>query len=465
MMSDQQKNQEELLELAHIMKREWDERARLDAKWFINTLRFQQSEEEFDRSGAVEVEHILGDDLGFLTQRHDPKSLRVLEVGCGLGRMTRHLAKIFGEVVGTDVSGEMIRQARERLSDLKNVQLHETNGFDLPLFPDESFDLILAARVFQHVPSPQIIGSNISECWRVLKPGCIFRFQTNSLTSFGYEEIEKDTWTGASFSESEIRHFARKNDALLISIYGVNTLSCWTTIRKCPSTRSSVPLNAERPRIEYYGRTSDPQIKTIPIRGADASLTLCVLGLDCSQVDCNSIAIELNERIILPRYTGPVRHKLESYLRGSIAAEPDRLTQIEFSIPGDTPVGLLPLRFIIGDKCSDPIDIEFKDDPPIPPKICSILNAYDNSADIHARGEKSKLRILVEGLNEAADTGNVRVQIGERIVKPSFIGFMTSRRLYEVDAQLPEGVTSGPTQLSIYFGNLQSPSEPLEIKY
>jgi ubiquinone/menaquinone biosynthesis C-methylase UbiE len=457
-------NIEELQELAHVMKREWDERARLDAKWFINTLRFQQSEEEFDRSGAVEVERILADDLRFLTQNRDPKALRLLEIGCGLGRMTRHLAKIFGEVVGTDVSGEMIRQARERLSDLKNVQLHETNGIDLAPFTDESFDLVLAARVFQHVPSPQIIASNIGEAWRVLKPAGIFRFQTNSLTSFGYEEIEKDTWTGASFSEAEIRHFARKNGALLISIYGVDTLSCWTTIRKCHMQISSVQ-NAELPRIEHYGRTSDPKIKTIPTRGADASLTLSVSGLDCSQLDCNSIAIELNGRIILPRYTGPVRSNLEAQLKASIGEGLDRLTQIEFSIPGDTPSGSLPVRFIIGDRYSDPIDIEFMEIPPKPPKICSIVNAFDNSADIHARGERSKLRILVEGLDEAADTGNVRVQIGERIVKPSFIGFMTSQRLYEVDAQLPEGVTSGPTQLRIYFGNLQSPTEILEIKY
>jgi len=463
-MYDEQENKDELLEIAHVMKREWDERARLDAKWFINTLRFQQSEEEFDRSGAIEVERILAEDLTFLTERRDPKTLRLLEVGCGLGRMTRHLAKIFGEVVGIDVSGEMIRQARQRLSDLNNVQLHETNGVDLAPFPDECFDLILAARVFQHVPSPQIIASNISEAWRVLKPGCIFRFQTNSLTSFGYEEIEKDTWTGASFSESEIRHFAKKSGAQLISIYGVDTLSCWTTIRKCSSPRSASE-DIGLPRIEYYGRTSDPQIKTIPTRGADASLTISVSGLDCSQIDCNSIAIDLNERIILPRYTGPVRHNLQDQLKDSINEELDRLTQIEFSIPGDTPSGLLPVRLIIGDSYSDPINLEFKEEPPIPPKICAIVNAFDNSVDIHARGERSKLRILVEGLNEAADTGNVRVQIGERIVKPSFIGFMTSRHLYEVDAQLPEGLTSGPTQLRIYFGNLQSPSETLEIKY
>jgi ubiquinone/menaquinone biosynthesis C-methylase UbiE len=457
-------DKEQLLDLAQVMKREWDERARLDAKWFINTLRFQQSEEEFDRSGAIEVERILGEDLKLLTQRSDPKSLRLLEIGCGLGRMTRHLAKIFGEVVGTDVSGEMIKQARQRLFDLKNVQLHETNGVDLAAFPDESFDFILAARVFQHVPSPQVIASNVSEAWRVLKAGSIFRFQTNSLTSFGYEEIEKDTWTGATFSEFEIRHFARQSGALLISIYGVDTLSCWTTIRKCLLPRSA-SQNAELPCIEFYGRTSDPRIKIIPTRGVDASLTLVVSGLDCSLIDCNSIGIDLNNRIILPRYTGPVRHNIESQWKASIGEGVDRLTQIEFSIPGDIPSELLPVRLIVNERFSEPINIEFKDIPPKPPKICSIVNAYDNSADIYAHGERSKLRILVEGLDEAADRGNVRVQIGERIVKPSFIGFINSRRLYEVDAQLPEGVASGPTQLRIYFGNLQSPSETLEIKY
>ena len=33
----------------------------------------------------------------------------------GIGRITRYLAAIFGEVQATDVSGEMIRQAKERL--------------------------------------------------------------------------------------------------------------------------------------------------------------------------------------------------------------------------------------------------------------------------------------------------------------------------------------------------------------
>ena len=44
-----------------------------------------------------------------------------LEIGCGLGRMTRHLAGIFGEVYATDVSAEMIRGACARLGHLGNV--------------------------------------------------------------------------------------------------------------------------------------------------------------------------------------------------------------------------------------------------------------------------------------------------------------------------------------------------------
>ena len=222
------------MELAHVMKREWDDRAHQDARWFINTLRFQQTEEEFDRTGVVEVDRLVLSDLGLLTQYRDPKSLRLLEIGCGMGRMTKHLAKVFGEVVGTDVSGEIIRQANERLAGIDNIRLYETNGIDFAFLPDKSFDLILSAYVFQHVPSAEVIASNLREAWRLLKPGGVFKFQTSSITALDFEEIEKDTWVGASFREGEIRRFARECVGQLICIYGGGTQYCWTTVRKRP---------------------------------------------------------------------------------------------------------------------------------------------------------------------------------------------------------------------------------------
>src|SRR5262245_10160578 len=95
-----------LQDFAQAMKRDWDERALKDAKWFINSLRIGQSEEEFDQSGVVEIERLVLADLPLLAQGRDPGSLRVLEIGCGAGRMTKHLAAVFGEVAGVDVSGE-----------------------------------------------------------------------------------------------------------------------------------------------------------------------------------------------------------------------------------------------------------------------------------------------------------------------------------------------------------------------
>lgn len=115
-MSSQTSEQKETAgNFAEVMKREWNERASENSKWYINTVRMDQSEEEFDTTGQNEINTLILPELVLMTDGRDPKELKFLEIGCGIGRMTKHLAKLFGEVHSTDVSGEMIRQARERL--------------------------------------------------------------------------------------------------------------------------------------------------------------------------------------------------------------------------------------------------------------------------------------------------------------------------------------------------------------
>ena len=463
-MNETEVKDQNLREFSHVMKREWDERASQDAKWFINTLRFQQTEEEFDRTGLIEVERLVLADLALLTGKRDPKSLRLLEIGCGTGRMTKHLANIFGEVVGTDVSGEMIRQASERLTGIGNVELYETNGVDFSMLTDESFDLVLSAYVFQHVPSAEVIASNIREAWRLLKPGGVFKFQTSSITALDFEEIEKDTWVGASYPESEIRRFALETGAQLISVFGAGTQYCWSTIRKrfAPPT---VSQTAAIPHIIYYGRTTASEIKTIPTSGDQASLTVIVSGLDHEMVDCNSISVEIGDLAILPRYVGPPGRNFEGELKAEFGQSIDHLTQIEIGIPACMPADIAPVRVRVeGGGVSEAVSIEFEEAQPIIPKIGTIMNAHDNGTDVYARGEKSRLKILVDGLNEAADTGNIRVLVGERVVKPTRVIFLVGNNIYEVDAQLPNDIKPGWADLSIYFGNLQSPCAKIEIK-
>ncbi len=342
---------------AAAMKRDWDERARQDARWYINTIRRGQSDEEFDQTGAVEVERLVLADLHLLTGGRDARGLRLLEIGCGAGRMTKHLAGVFGEVVGIDVSGEMIRQATARLSEMTNVQLHETNGVDFANLPDDHFDLILSAYVFQHVPSAEVIASNIRDAWRVLAPGGVFKFQTSDITSPDYAGIEKDTWSGATFPEVEIRRFARETGVQLIGLFGTGTQYCWTMLRK----RTRPAAQPGQPQIEFYGRTVDADAKRIPTTGDQASLTVIVSGLDREQADCNSIGIEINDRAVPARYVGGIGRNFDAALRAAFGGSLDHLTQIEIGAPSEIEPGLLPVRVAVtGGAASDPIVVEFE---------------------------------------------------------------------------------------------------------
>ncbi len=198
-MKDMSEKDTTYTDWSQAMKRDWDDRARQDAKWFINTARLAQPEKDFDKDGARDVDRLVVSELALLTQGKDPKQLRILELGCGIGRMTKHLASLFGEVHATDVSGEMINRAKERLTGTSNATLYETNGYDLAGLPENHFDIVFSAFVFRHVPTLAIIQENLRDAYRVLKPGGIMKFHTNSITLFDFEEMEKDTWLGASF--------------------------------------------------------------------------------------------------------------------------------------------------------------------------------------------------------------------------------------------------------------------------
>jgi ubiquinone/menaquinone biosynthesis C-methylase UbiE len=471
-MINQSERQRVLQDWAQEMKRDWDDRARRNAKWFIDhaqrphSKRLQPSDEEFDRLGKLEVERLILADLPLLTQGEDARHLRVLEIGCGIGRMTRELAGIFGEVHATDVSAEMIKQARARLQGLTNVRLYETNGLDFADLPSGHFDLVFSAYVFQHVPSVEIIRANLLDAYRLLKPGGVMKFQTNGITAFEFEEIEKDTWTGAAFPEAELRRFAEETGAQLIGIFGAGLQFCWTTLRKRPPHAArALPAAIARPRIEVYGCADDPRSKEVPVAGEHAALSLVVSGLVREEIDANSLVVEINGEESLPYYVGPVRRECEAVLSAEQRAALDCLTQVQVAIPIGEPSG--PVRVSVrvsSDEASEPVIVELRELQPVIPNITAVMNASNLGTEIYARGGTPAIRLYVEGLDETADPGNVRLQVGERIIKPGTICPSPRRGVYQVDAQLPQDLAPGVTDLRLYFGNLQSPSLPLRLK-
>lgn len=80
------------------------------------------------------------------------KGLKVLEPGCGTGRLTEILTDLVGpegRVTALDISSRMVAAARRRTLGKKNVEIHQTAVEDFALAGDE-YDLILCHQVFPH---------------------------------------------------------------------------------------------------------------------------------------------------------------------------------------------------------------------------------------------------------------------------------------------------------------------------
>jgi SAM-dependent methyltransferase len=184
------------------MREDWDARARENARFYVDTCQREWTDEEFFASGESTIEEVILNDMANICQGRDPGAMRMLEIGCGAGRMTRPLSKIFGEVYGVDVSGEMIRQAREALKDRPNAHVYQNNGQDLDVLPrDLMFDFAFSAIVFQHIPSYSVIENYVREVHVRLRPGCLFKLQVQGDTRVQWRP--DDTWLGVSFSDRQ----------------------------------------------------------------------------------------------------------------------------------------------------------------------------------------------------------------------------------------------------------------------
>jgi SAM-dependent methyltransferase len=207
------------------MQREWDERARENARFYVNTERQDWTDAEFFRSGERTVSEEILTDMINICQGKDPKRMRVLEIGCGAGRVTRALAQIFGEVYGVDISGEMVRQARAALAGLRNVHIFQNSGKDLDVLESTRFDFAFSSIVFQHIPSREVIESYVREVRRRLRRGRLFKFQLQGGEAF--DNPPDDTWLGVTFSEQEAREMALRCDFEMRHSYGAGTQYFW----------------------------------------------------------------------------------------------------------------------------------------------------------------------------------------------------------------------------------------------
>jgi ubiquinone/menaquinone biosynthesis C-methylase UbiE len=121
------------------------------------------TDEEFYQTGRNDWEELLQ-----RWRRYGVERESCVEIGCGAGRLTRHIAQDFAEVHGLDVAAGMIDYARQHVP--ANVHLHMTNGTSLPV-PDHSVTAVFSVIVFLHFDRIEYAAAYFREMARALKPG------------------------------------------------------------------------------------------------------------------------------------------------------------------------------------------------------------------------------------------------------------------------------------------------------
>jgi trans-aconitate 2-methyltransferase len=151
---------------------------------------------------------------------------RVLDAGCGSGRVTELLAARLprGKVVALDGSASMIEAAKERLAPFGDRIEYVVADLGLPLPFEEPVDAIMSTATFHWVPDHDALFANLA---RVLPPGGRLVAQCGGFGNIA--SIKRvlatvgDGWLGPAHYETPLATVARLDAA------GFTAIECWLT--------------------------------------------------------------------------------------------------------------------------------------------------------------------------------------------------------------------------------------------
>lgn len=133
---------------------------------------------------------------------------KLLDIGCGTGRLLELVAPRVAQAIGVDASRDMLALARTRLAErgLAHCAVRQADMYRLPL-PDAGFDVVTLQMVLHYAEDP---AAALAEAARVLKPGGHLVLldlapheRGELLTRFahrwpGFDDAELNGWFGAA---------------------------------------------------------------------------------------------------------------------------------------------------------------------------------------------------------------------------------------------------------------------------
>ena len=178
---------------------------------------------------------------------------RVLEIGCGVGRVSRQIAPRVRELVCTDISKVMVREARRNLPHFRNVEVLQTAGYWLENLGDETFDAVYSHAVFCFFDLFPAIAM-LDAARRVLRPGgtCIIDFFTMDRPPWAAEALELARRSAArgAFGARAVRPYTETQIRAMCEVVGFEVTHCAYGAVAASDDRATllVVAKATRPR-------------------------------------------------------------------------------------------------------------------------------------------------------------------------------------------------------------------------
>ena len=244
------------------MRRDWDRRAKVDPFYWVAAT--QEADQESYQSSAEKdcLAFMRGLEAHLDPPTGDLYAGRLVDLGCGIGRMSAGLKGAFEEVVGVDVSAEMIKQARA-LHQADGLSFEVNSGADLSLFDDESVRVVCSYSVLPHLPA-DVVEAYFIECGRILSQGGLFRYQF--WVGDALHPREDDSLNIHVYDEESLQRLHALGGFEILDREEIDYLDpvlkikpCWITARRQarPETRAALQrevsgaLSDEERRLEY----------------------------------------------------------------------------------------------------------------------------------------------------------------------------------------------------------------------
>jgi ubiquinone/menaquinone biosynthesis C-methylase UbiE len=139
--------------------------------------------------------------------REHVRGRRAIDFGCGTGRSTRFLKRLGFDVVGVDISVDMLKKAR-KLDPKGDYRLNEDG--DLGQFREAAYDLVLSAFTFDNIPTMEKKVKNFRELGRLLGN------QGRIVNLVSSPEIYTHEWTSFSTKDYPMNRKAKSGDKVRI---------------------------------------------------------------------------------------------------------------------------------------------------------------------------------------------------------------------------------------------------------